>query len=344
MGEPSSSRSADPTPSRSAKRASTHALHALLGERAAVCRRAITGEHGVSLPPLIDHHVHLHLIDAGLLARGGIAGVVDMGGDPVALARLDSRGIPRVAYAGAFLTAPGGYPVGRSWAPPAIAREITSPSTHPGVDGGAATAVDEQASFGASVIKVSLNNAAGPVFDRATLDAVVASARERGLPVVGHVEGEGMLQLAIDAGVDVLAHTPFTEHAGRRLTARAVAAGQRWISTLAIHDGDPESADRSRVNLAGFVAAGGKVLYGTDLGNGELPVGVNQAEVAALDAAGVRGAALIEAMVAPWPRTEELAGVSTFVPGPQPTDLDDVPAWISAATVVPSEELIHDEN
>ena len=335
---------AGPSSSRSAKRASTHVLQKLLGERAAVCRRAITGEHGVSLPPLIDHHVHLHLIDAGLLARGGIAGVVDLGGDPVALARLDRHGIPRVAYAGAFLTASGGYPVGRSWAPPAIAREITDASTHPGVHGGAATAVDEQASFGASVVKVSLNGTAGPVFDRATLDAVVASARERGLPVVGHVEGEGMLQLALDAGVDVLAHTPFTEHVGRRLTARAVAAGQRWISTLAIHEGDAESSTRARVNLAGFVAAGGQVLYGTDLGNGDLPVGVNQAEVAALDAAGVRGAALIEAMAAPWPGEEEISGVSTFVPGTPPAELDEVPAWIAAATVVPSEELIHDEN
>ncbi|MCP2635329.1 hypothetical protein K0817_001955 [Microbacterium sp. HD4P20] len=334
----------DPRPSRSAKRASTHALQALLGERAALCRRAITGEHGVSLPPLIDHHVHLHLIDAGLLARGGIAGVVDLGGDPIALARREHDGIPRVAYAGAFLTAVGGYPVGRTWAPPPIAREISDPSTHPGVHGGAATAVDEQASFGASVVKVSLNATAGPVLDRATLDAVVASARERRLPVVAHVEGDGMLQLALDAGVDVLAHTPFTEHVGRRLTARAVAAGQRWISTLAIHDGHADESARARVNLAGFAAAGGRVLYGTDLGNGDLPVGVNPAEVAALDGAGVRGAALIEAMAAPWPGAEEISGVSTFVPGTPPASLDDVPAWIAAATVVPSEELIHDEN
>ncbi len=187
-----------------------------------------------------------------------------------------------MAYAGAFLTAVGGYPVGRSWAPPEIAREIADPSTHPGVPGGAATAVDEQASFGASVIKASLNSTAGPVLDSTALAAIVEVARERGLPVVAHAEGDGMPQLALDAGVDGFAHTPFSAFVGRAFTAHAVAAGQVWISTLAIHRDDPEAAEFARVNLAGFAAAGGRVLYGTDLGNGDQPVGVNPDEVAAL--------------------------------------------------------------
>ena len=32
--------------------------------------------------------------------------------------------MPRVTYAGAFLTAPGGYPSGRSWAPGAAVRIV----------------------------------------------------------------------------------------------------------------------------------------------------------------------------------------------------------------------------
>ncbi|MCC2033004.1 amidohydrolase family protein [Microbacterium allomyrinae] len=320
------------------------ALRALLGPDAALCRRAITGEQGVSLPPFIDHHVHLHLIDEGPLAAGGIAGVVDLGGDPVALAQRDHHGIPRVAYAGAFLTAVGGYPVGRSWAPAEIAREISNASTHPGVPGGAATAVDEQASFGASVIKVSLNRVDGPVFDPDTLAAVVSSARERGLPVVAHVEGEGMAQLALDAGIDALAHTPFTEAVGRKLTAHAVTAGQVWVSTLAIHGAGDEASENARINLAGFAAAGGRVLYGTDLGNGDQPVGVHPAEVAALHRAGVRGPALIVAMTDPWPSSVAPTGVCTFVAGPAPTTLDEVAAWLAGACVVPAEELIHDDH
>ena len=83
--------------------------------------------------------------------------------------------------------------------------------------------MSEQQAFGASVIKVALNADAGPVFDRGTLDAIVAAAHERGLPVVAHVEGDGMTRLAVEAGVDALAHTPFTERVDDVLVARAVA-------------------------------------------------------------------------------------------------------------------------
>ena len=88
-----------------------------------------------------------------------------------------------------------------------------------------------------------------------------------------------MTRLALDAGVDVLAHTPFTETLDAALISRAARAGQRWISTLDIHRDDPGGARASRANLAAFVAAGGRVLYGTDLGNGEQPAGVNSAEL-----------------------------------------------------------------
>ena len=320
------------------------ALRELLGDAPSLCRRAITGEAGVSLPPFTDHHVHLHLIDEHVLPGGGIAGVVDLGGDPVALARRDPAGMPRVSYAGAFLTAPDGYPSGRSWAPDATWRAVSDASTHPGVPGGAATAVDEQATFGASVIKVALNAAVGPVFDRATLVAIVSTAHGHSMPVVAHVEGEGMPRLALAAGVDVLAHTPFTEVLDPDLIAGAAEAGQRWISTLDIHRDEPAHAQTARANLAAFARAGGLVLYGTDLGNGDLPVGVNVGELAALDCAGVRGPALLGALCDPWPELAPPSGVSTFVPGPPPTSLDEVAAWLGRATVVPSEELLHDDH
>ena len=316
------------------------ALRELVGPAARPCRRALTGESGVCLPPLVDHHVHLHLIDEQALAAGGIAGVLDLGGDPVSLARRPA-GLPHVAYAGAFLTAPGGYPSGRAWAPDAIVRAVSDPAPSPGVPGGAATAVDEQVSFGASVIKVALNAAAGPVFDAATLRAVVRAAHGHGRKVVAHVEGEGMTERALDAGVDVLAHTPFTEDLSPAAIARAAASGQRWISTLRIHD--PESARRAEANLTAFVAAGGSVLYGTDLGNGDRRVGVQADELAALDRCGVRGETLIDTLCDPWPATAA-EGISTFVPGAPPTTLDDVPAWLGRATVVPSEELIPDDH
>ncbi len=318
------------------------ALRDLLGPHAAPCRRALTGEHGVALPALIDHHVHLHLIDAHGLAEGGIAGVLDLGGDPVALARLPRDGMPHVAYAGAMLTATGGYPVGRSWAPTAIVREVSSSSSHPGVPGGAATAVDEQAAFGASVIKVALHADEGPVPDPVVLDAIVAAVRTHTLPVIAHVEGERMTQRSLDAEVDALAHTPFSERLDIDVIERAVAAGQVWISTLAIHSG----VDRAWAvaHLGAFAAAGGRVLYGTDLGNGDRPGGIQLEELAALDEAGVRGAALVASLTDPWPLSTPTSAVATFVPGPPPLTLDEVPEWLSRATVVPDEELIRDDH
>lgn len=317
------------------------ALRALLGEDAAPARRALSGEHGVALPPLTDHHVHLHLIDEDALAPHGIAAAVDLGGDPFALARR-THSFPRIAYAGAFLTSPGGYPVGRAWAPPEIVREVTDPSLHPGVPGGIATAVDEQAACGASVIKVALNARAGAVFDLETLTAIVAAARERGLPVVAHVEGEGMTRLALDAEVAVVAHAPFSERLDRPTISRAVAVGQRWISTLTIHEGaEREIAER---NLATFVSAGGHVLYGTDLGNGERTGGIQVDELVALDTAGLRGPALIATLAAPWPASAPAHGVATFIPGDPPTSLDDIPTWLGGATVVAEEAVVHDES
>lgn len=317
-------------------------LRELLGDAASPCRRGLTGEVGVVLPPFVDHHVHLHLVDDRALGEGGIAGVLDLGGDPVDLARLPRRAVPRRAYAGAFLTVPGGYPSGRSWAPPGTLREVTDPSSHPGVAGGAATAVDEQASFGASVIKVALNADVGPVLDRDTLHAIVAAAHERSLPVVAHVQGTGMPRLALSAGVDALAHVPFTERLGPRFVAAAVAAGQRWIPTLDIHRARPEERANAVANLAAFTAAGGSVLYGTDLGNGDLPVGVNAGELSAMAEAGIPWPAIIASLTDPWPLAPGSGAVATFVAGAPPEAVDELPGWLAGATVVLTEELVHD--
>ncbi|MCC4248183.1 amidohydrolase family protein [Microbacterium testaceum] len=299
-------------------------------------RRHATGETGTALPAFIDHHVHAHLVDVHALPAGGIAGVLDLGGDPVALARR-TTGLPRVTFAGAFLTAPGGYPSGRSWAPDAIVHTVTDASPHPGVPGGARTAVDAQADAGAAVIKVALNADAGPVLSDAVLAAILTAADERGLPVVAHAQGAGQVERAIDAGVAALAHAPSDLSLSRRLLARAADAGQIWISTLDIHRGSARA--RAIGHLAAFGERGGRVLYGTDLGNGPLPLGVNRRELLALQEAGIRGDALVASLCDPWPARSVTDAVRSFIAGPVPTDLDQLATWLSRASVVPTEEL-----
>lgn len=247
----------------------------------------------ITRPPqvVIDHHVHLQLIDPTALP-GGLSGVVDLGSGP----DLDAA-VPvpiDVARAGCFLTAPGGYPSDRGWAPSGSVREVSGAQD-------ARAAVAEQVARGSVLIKVTLHAGAGPVFDLATLRAVVEAAGA--LPVVAHAEGPGMVELALAGRCDALAHTPWTERLTDTVIAQA-AQQQHWISTLAIHEGTsalPVALD----NLRRFHAAGGQVLYGTDLGNGDLPVGINLRELALLEQAGLPRAALEAACAHPWPHPAE---------------------------------------
>lgn len=242
------------------------------------------------LPGLRDAHVHLGLIDPYALAAGGIAAADDLGGVPrriatlAELSRNHRSGLPRIRYAGAFLTAADGYPGGRSWAPPGSWREVRSMDD-------AQLAVHEQLSAGATLIKVALNSAAGPVFSSQILSSIVIAAAGR--RVVAHAEGPGMAELALAAGVDELAHTPWTQ----RLSAgviRDAAAQQSWISTLAIHSG--VAREIAVQNLRLFLDQGGRVRYGTDLGNGPLPLGVNAREIRALQDAGMSPDDILAAM------------------------------------------------
>lgn len=248
---------------------------------------------GVLLPGFTDHHVHLQLLppDARTaLAAGGLSRVVDLGGEPLALSEepdVDPFGVD-LAYAGAFLTAPGGYPSDRAWAPVDSWREVASSDD-------AEAAVFEQNVLGASRIKIALNADAGPVWSDALLADVVAEARALDLPVVAHVEGVGQAERAIAAGADVLAHAPFSEVLPAPVIEQAVAQGQRWVSTLAIHE--PDARAFALENVRAFRAAGGELLYGTDLGNGAQPLGLNPAELAALVDAGLDETAVLRALV-----------------------------------------------
>jgi imidazolonepropionase-like amidohydrolase len=254
-------------------------------------------------PGFLDAHVHLALIDPAGLADGGIGRVLDLGGWTPGAAKPAGHGSPAdepaagpdVRFAGQFLGAPGGYPSRQAWAPAGSSCPVASP-------GEAAAAVHRQAKAGAAVIKVTLNAAAGPVLDRETLAAIVAAAHERMLPVAAHTEGPGQAAAALDAGVDLLAHTPFSERLSDELID-AMARRMTWISTLDIHGwGEPTAAfSVASDNLARFHAAGGRVLYGTDLGNGPLPVGLNRREIAALLACGLSPDDVLTALTADFP-------------------------------------------
>lgn len=236
----------------------------------------------LALPAFCDSHVHLGLVDPSELAAAGIGRVLDLGWDPAVVATWrDAHPGLAIDTAGPLLAAPGGYPATAGWAPPAATREVADAEA-------AAVAITDLVAAGSRVAKITLNAEAGPVWGDDLLAAVVARAHDAGLPVVAHAQGAGQPERALDAGVDALAHTPWThdldDEALRRMAGRLV-----WISTLDIHGWGSYGDDFARAvhNLERFVAFGGTVHYGTDLGNGSLPVGLNRRELEALSGVGL---------------------------------------------------------
>lgn len=305
---------------------------------------------GTLFPRLTDHHVHLGLIDAATLVDGGITNAIDLGWDPAVASTWlhDDPHRPHIAIAGALLTAPGGYPTRAGWAPPGAAREVGGPRQ-------GREAVREQVMAGASRIKVALNSDAGTTVDDATLHAIVEEAAHAGLPVVAHAQGTGQAERAVYAGVDQFAHTPFSDRLPDAVVAEAVRRGMSWISTLDIHGWGTPSAQHGIAldNLRRFHSAGGRVLYGTDLGNGPLPVGVNARELAGLLAAGLDATALVRAIAGDAETSTDGdadadtgAGTSTgtslsaarsvgprfaWTPGAPPEDPALLPGWLALA-------------
>ena len=287
-------------------------------------RAAATGaeEHlvadGVLLPAIVDRHVHIRLADPGAVLAGGVAAVRDLAWVPdeiFALAESSElstfRG-PLIRAAGPMLTAPRGYPTEDRWAPRGTGLEIRGPDH-------ARAAVEELATRGAAAIKVSLNADAGPTPSDAELATIVETAHARGVPVTAHVQGAGQAERAVGASVDEFAHAPWTERLSDDLLGQAARA-TRIVSTLDIHSFG-EITPELRIacdNLVRFRAAGGTVVYGTDLGNGAIPAGIDLREALLLhEAVRMRPDEVLEAMTAT--RLEAGAPADLIVVGDDPT-------------------------
>jgi hypothetical protein len=142
---------------------------------------------------------------------------------------------------------------------------------------------------------------------------------------------------AARAGVDQFAHTPFSERLGNDEIA-VLARSCTIISTLDIHGYGSYGTDFAIAshNLARFVEAGGRVLYGTDLGNGPLPEGLNRRELDALISAGV---SLDDVVVALTGLTAATSTRLSYIAGPVVRDRPDFAQWLMTATVVSTAQL-----
>jgi imidazolonepropionase-like amidohydrolase len=290
----------------------------------------VVAADGIVMPAAADRHVHIGLADPAAVLARGVTAVRDLGWPadsifPLAdLSELPTFDGPLIRAAGPMLTAAGGYPMGSTWAPPGTGREIS------GAEEGAA-AVKELTGLGATAIKVSLNTEAGPVLTDAELTAICDAAHEAELPVTAHPQGAGQVERALGAGVDELAHTPWTHRLSDDVVARC-AATMRIVSTLDIlgFGRDTPAAETALDNLRRFHDAGGTVIYGTDLGNGSIPPGIHTRELLLLREAGLSNEEIVLALTrAP---IEPGAPADLIVVGGDP--LRDLEAFVDIRLVI----------
>lgn len=285
---------------------------------------------GFLMPAVADRHVHIELSDPASVLLRGVTAVRDLAWPPERIfpladaSELPSYTGPLVRAAGPMLTAPGGYPTRDAWAPRGTGRELDGPDD-------ARTAVKELASLGAAAIKISLNAEAGPTPSDAELAAVCEEAHGHDLPVTAHAQGAGQVERGLGAGIDELAHTPWTERLSDDVV-QTCAKRMRIVSTLDIlsRGRDTPEIRTALDNLRRFHTAGGTVIYGTDLGNGPIPPGIHTREAMLLAEAGLEYEEVLEAMVRASLEPAAPADLVGFSASP----LDDLAAFDDLRLVV----------
>lgn len=245
---------------------------------------AVDADGLLLVPGFVDAHVHIGFADPREVVRGGVTTVRDLGWPPHDVFPLAHASAgpgfdgPLILAVGPIVTAPRGYPTRASWAPPGTGHEVSDAEE-------AREAVRRVAASGAAAVKFALNPPVGPVLDHETLRALVDAAHAAGLIATGHVYGIDELRKALDCGVDELAHMLMSEEEIDDATIRRmVDAGMTVVPTLSVRFG--RDRELAIANLACFSAAGGNVVYGTDLGNEGPQPGIDPTEVRAMAAAG----------------------------------------------------------
>ena len=139
--------------------------------------------------------------------------------------------------------------------------------------------VRQQINDGADGIKIFANSAERDGMLTMPLDLaqlIVAEAHHAGKPVFAHVSNNQGIEVAIQSGVDILAHTTPTDDLWspsfvHRLTAAHMALTPTltlWevVSPNASPDELEKGMSRAAQQLGAFYQAGGQVLFGTDVG------------------------------------------------------------------------------
>ncbi len=163
-----------------------------------------------------------------------------------------------------------------------------------------------------------------PLLSTDEVAAVVAEAHRLGRIVTAHLAEERGVRIAVEAGVDEWAHIPCQPVAESLL----IEAVRRHVPAVATLDTDSHCAD-SMDNAQAFVALGGTLLYGTDMGHLDIPEGIDGQELDLLTRAGLSLERALASATSRAGRHVGLAPLGRLVPG-APADIVAVPGDITA--------------
>lgn len=248
------------------------------------------------VPGFVDNHVHLGRVEAdpGIWIRAGVTTLVDNGSSlsPAELARR-YRGGPHIEACGPIITAVGGYPaVGQHDAP---AMEVSGSE-----DAARKTAALIERARPAC-IKIAIErgfladlSAKGwPALGVDEVAAIVKEAHARGLTVRAHVTQRHEFDLAVQAGVDVIAHSPIEVLPDASLQG-AARRHVIMVSTVALW-GEGQLRSAAVHNLVRYLLLGGTIALGSDYPNWKT-AGLPIEELRALRGAGLTPTQLLAAL------------------------------------------------
>jgi imidazolonepropionase-like amidohydrolase len=207
-----------------------------------------------------------------MLTLSGFTTVVDTASDPantVALRhRIESGEVagPHIYTAGAGLYPPHSIPFYLKDLPPEILAHLPQPE-----DPAAAKAVvEENIALGTDIVKLFTGSIVAPghivPMPIAIATAAAATGHKHGQLVFAHPSNLAGTRVAMESGVDVLAHSPEElEGIDDTLLRQMVARHMSMIPTLKLFSGD-SSIPGIRSVVSRFHQFGGQLMFGTDTG------------------------------------------------------------------------------
>lgn len=236
------------------------------------------------LPGLIDLHVHVSLQNTAAIAPTGVLTVRDLGHYDV-INPTSSQSAVRYFSAGPLLSAPHGAAVSFY---KDLTRVIRSPAQ-------ARRVAQHLIAKGADVIKVylaSFGRNSFPLLTRRELLAIGDVAHASNLHVVAHVDDARGLRRAIGGKVDEIAHIPCL-HVPTSLLRRVVDNDIPIVGTL--HVREVTECAPAPGNASRFLRIDGTLLYGSDIGNRGIPLGLDVRELELMQAAGLSSVGVLRA-------------------------------------------------